>query len=1046
MTTPQIPFITAPVKRTDDVDWVQPLKKYIARFYQDDPDKYTEETQAFNRLRQDIRGAGKDITGRDLLYRYFGQLELLDLRFPVDEKHVKVLFNWYDAFNNRAVAQYSLAFEKASIIFNEAATLSAIASAQNRAEAEGRKRAFHYFQASAGMFQYINDNFLHAPSEDLCRESVQMLCELMLTQAHECFLETSIREKNKTGLIAKLASHATWAYGHLVDSLNDAIQRGAGTDKAWVTICQVKQKYYAALAQQSKAIACEIETKYGESVARHSAAESAAKEAVKLNQSLNSLLNTSGHAAGTVPSECAGALQELCKTLSAQCSEKVTLATRDNDMIYHDAVPQESVLVPIDRLKAVKTTPMTELYGPDEIKKVIGADLFSKLIPISIHESASLYSEEKAKLLRSENERCDLAQAELNASLDYMKLPAVLAKFKQRDHLDSYASAPQEAILWSEEIWSEEMSRPLRDLLQSFNTMKSRARQALDNASLSLDTEMRACEQARVQYGDFWTQTPSGSLTTEFRHDLANHRKILDDAHQSDQQLFSRYASVQSSLDILKQPSQLEKTFTDSIIQLSSKSSDASNMNLLDVQIETEDTANQMNQKIQQVESILEKLRRIESDRSETFNDLKEKTTQDDISQLLILNKKANVEEQIFASELEKFRPYQHRISATIQHQQQAIQDLTEAFKKLMEGHEAQKLHSQNEKAEKVQKELMRNFEEARATYREVKEDSGKGLQFYNGLQDKIESLKCNIDRFLSERTAERNRLIQDIENTKSVREQALLKETLNKYTSPIVSSAPPIDQLANQTRQISLHEPGTSQQYTPTPPPKPQGILQPSYSYQPVSSNFSTPRPPHDPYLPNTYRPPQTFTAQTPQFHPPPPGNQPGYSSPSPGNQQAYSGQPQSNIGQTLYPAQSPNRQSQYSNPLPNSQPIYHNQPLGNQPVYPNQQLNSQPAYSHQTLSNQPTYSQQSPASQTAYSNQQPSYMGQQIYAQGNPPYSNQPLYQQNYSNPPSYPVNYGAQSNQFNPAYKANQIPLNNWQQQPAPQNRPPSNNLLD
>lgn len=94
MATPQIPFINAPFKKTDDVDWIRPLKIYIAHFYQDDPDKYKEETQSFNRLRQDIRGAGKDITGRDLLYRYFGQLELLDLRFPVDEKHVKVLFNW----------------------------------------------------------------------------------------------------------------------------------------------------------------------------------------------------------------------------------------------------------------------------------------------------------------------------------------------------------------------------------------------------------------------------------------------------------------------------------------------------------------------------------------------------------------------------------------------------------------------------------------------------------------------------------------------------------------------------------------------------------------------------------------------------------------------------------------------------------------------------------------------------------------------------------------------------------------------------------------
>jgi hypothetical protein len=94
MSSSQIPLVSIPFKRTDDIDWILPLKRYIAHQYQDDPEKYAQETYALNRLRQDIRGAGKDMTGRDLLYRYFGQLELLDLRFPVDEKHVKLLFTW----------------------------------------------------------------------------------------------------------------------------------------------------------------------------------------------------------------------------------------------------------------------------------------------------------------------------------------------------------------------------------------------------------------------------------------------------------------------------------------------------------------------------------------------------------------------------------------------------------------------------------------------------------------------------------------------------------------------------------------------------------------------------------------------------------------------------------------------------------------------------------------------------------------------------------------------------------------------------------------
>lgn len=88
--------ISAPLKQTNEIDWIQPLKQYIRQTYGNDPEQYAEECATLNRLRQDMRGAGKDsAAGRDLLYRYYGQLELLDLRFPVDENHIKISFTWY---------------------------------------------------------------------------------------------------------------------------------------------------------------------------------------------------------------------------------------------------------------------------------------------------------------------------------------------------------------------------------------------------------------------------------------------------------------------------------------------------------------------------------------------------------------------------------------------------------------------------------------------------------------------------------------------------------------------------------------------------------------------------------------------------------------------------------------------------------------------------------------------------------------------------------------------------------------------------------------
>lgn len=91
---PQCPFLRISCKKTEEIDWVHPLKHYIAATYQDEPEKYSEELTMFNRLRQDMRGAGLDLTGRDLLYRYYGQLDLLELRFPVDENNIRISFTW----------------------------------------------------------------------------------------------------------------------------------------------------------------------------------------------------------------------------------------------------------------------------------------------------------------------------------------------------------------------------------------------------------------------------------------------------------------------------------------------------------------------------------------------------------------------------------------------------------------------------------------------------------------------------------------------------------------------------------------------------------------------------------------------------------------------------------------------------------------------------------------------------------------------------------------------------------------------------------------
>lgn len=144
----------------------------------------------------------------------------------------------FDAFTNKPTSQHSLAYEKASIIFNIAAVLSCYAAVQNRHEESGLKTAYHCFQASAGMFTYINENFLHAPSVDLNHDTIKTLIGITLAQAQEVFMEKQINDGKKPAMIAKLASQAAHIYSQALEGVQENVTKSV-FEKVWLLLTQV---------------------------------------------------------------------------------------------------------------------------------------------------------------------------------------------------------------------------------------------------------------------------------------------------------------------------------------------------------------------------------------------------------------------------------------------------------------------------------------------------------------------------------------------------------------------------------------------------------------------------------------------------------------------------------------------------------------------------------------------------------------------------------------------------------------------------------------
>ncbi|KZP17376.1 BRO1-domain-containing protein [Athelia psychrophila] len=955
----QSPMISIPKKTTEEVDWTTPIRTLIAQSYGESPDNYTSECQALMRCRQDaVRGAGSDMTARDLLYKYFGQLELLELRFS----EIRVNFPWHDAFTSKLITQTSIAYEKASILFQIAVTHSAIAASQNRSDPEGLKRSFYYFRTCAGMLTYVNENFLHAPSTDLSRDVVKFLVNVILAQATEVFFEKCTEEKKGNALVSKVGAQAASMYSTLVEEVKEFMGKGI-FDRNWVSLIQIKAKYFTSLAQYYRGLADDTVGKHGDALVRFTLAETLAKEASRLSQSFSSMFVTA--MSPNLPSDAGASIAERLKAHLALCSERRTEAHRENDLIYNAILCAPDALPAIDKATVATPIPIHDVYGAPDVQKVIGPDLFVRLIPLSVHESASVYSEEKAKLVRGEVENAEVAEMEVKSALESMGVKEGLSRFKAmaEGEVGGEEEVPVEVRRWIDDISVVESKDGVAGLFGELNRLKNDVKRDLEGVSRELDTESRECETMRVRYEHLWTQEPSGSLVKPLRQDLKSHFQALDAAAMSDQQVITLWESCRGDIGLLLSP-QIEEVF-----RASTERGGRPEESLLDLDVGSEaDDAQErakIGQLVNEIEERLGRLNKITHERNEVLKDLKDKIQTDDVSHLLLLNRRnTGVEPALFAVELEKFKPYQQRLVSSVHHQQSAIQDLQSLWKSLKDlagrGPGAKKW----DEREKRKKETINRFQRARDGYMEVRDGLAKGLQFYRELTELGGTLRTHAHSFAASRAVERE----------SLAGQAEAQKRLSAPTAPPPSRPPPPPKPSTSTPGLDASFASMGLRGNPTSPPP--------------TGQWSSPPPQRQP---SAYAPLYQPQPQSQLPPPPPPSSQPSYA-PSPA--QNYFPPPppqlpQSPISQPSYASAPP--QDPYAN-----MGAFGSQFTAPQPPPPPPQQQQQ-----QQQQQQPPYAPQRQQSYPPPPPQQPQYAGQQQPSSAFPPPPPPVSYQQ-YGTPP--------------------------------------------
>lgn len=860
------PMITLPLKGMEDADWSGPLKNYFASVYGTN-EVFTDEINSLNKLRQDVRGAAKDNIGRDILYKYYAQLELLALRIPVSEHDCRINFTWHDSFTHASNSQHSLAFEKASLLYNLACI-----NAHIGAEADDLKISYNRFKDAAGIFSFIISNFLHAPSTDLSQETVKALSKLMLAQAQEAFVERLLSEGASSAMIPKLAKGASTLYKSAADSLQVVFTEKNWGEKSWHLYCSVKAKYYSSVAHEQTSKSLETSGKYGEAIAHLQAASSNSCDIYK----------------SSIPTQYA-VFYDVVSTFQESLKEKISSLEKENDLIYHNIIPSAASIADIPTLEAATPTPINELYKESqELSKLIGKELFEKVIPLSVHQQTSLYSEEKAAMLRSEGEKIEIANEELSSALEFLDLPSALHNIRSESSdilsLGKSKGVDSQVNDWASQVAAEAQHSTNSSSFSNLDAIKRTIYENVKKAEVLLKDEGKAYELLKSEFGHDWKQAPSETMNSGLMSDISRIKHDLANASNSDEKLKAIIGEREADIQILKLgPNNPQlRAFFDGVVVAPQASKGVS---LLDIDQSSSDSY--VDSLLNQVEELIGHLSQLKQERSSNFTDFKERVHKDDISGILILNNKnPDIQESLFKSELSKFKPFQTQLEDSIQYQKNLLKELTMTWKKVLEDPSVQSKLSVKDSLKSGRSSLVSRFQKAFDSWKDSQEGLNKASNFYEKLLDFTKSTLSNSEEFVANRQDEAKRLKAENQTSQGQNNNDALRDQLAMLSVSSQSGSQSYYTAHNRQAQgASLVSNIPSNVSTPSAPA--------AWGDLSIFDNKSSVPPPKPPPPTQTYTQPQ-YTSNfavphTPQQQNPPPPQPQYFHSPSISSQQVH-------------------------------------------------------------------------------------------------------------------------------------------------------------
>ncbi|XP_066100749.1 tyrosine-protein phosphatase non-receptor type 23 isoform X1 [Saccopteryx bilineata] len=516
---PRMPMIWLDLKEAGDFHFQPAVRKFVLKNYGENPEAYNEELKKLELLRQSAVRVPRDFEGCSVLRKYLGQLHYLQSRVPMGSgQEAAVPVTWTEIFSGKAVAHEDIQYEQACILYNLGALHSMLGAMDKRVSEEGMKVSCTHFQCAAGAFAYLREHFPHAYSVDMSRQILTLNVNLMLGQAQECLLEKSMLDNRKSFLVARISAQVVDYYKEACRALEnpDTASLLGRIQKDWKKLVQMKIYYFAAVAHLHMGKQAEEQQKFGEQVAYFQSALDKLNEAIKL--------------AKGQPDTVQDALRFAMDVIGG----KYNSAKKDNDFIYHEAVPALDTLQPVKGAPLVKPLPV----NPTD-PAVTGPDIFTKLVPMAAHEASSLYSEEKAKLLREMMAKIEDKNEVLDQFMDSMQLDP-----ESVDNLDMYNHIPPQLmekcaalsvrpdtvrnLVQSMQVLSgvftdvESSLKDIRYLLEEDELLDQKLQEALGQTGASLAVSKAELAEVRREWAKYTEVHEKASFTNSELHRAMN--------------------------------------------------------------------------------------------------------------------------------------------------------------------------------------------------------------------------------------------------------------------------------------------------------------------------------------------------------------------------------------------------------------------------------------------------------------------------------------------------------------------------------------------